>query len=74
MKTKNIGYAYATSDIAKHMGFNATGCYFVAVYDDSKPMTAKDVVFASNDKESVLVEADMHVYPVGKYSMNLVQA
>lgn len=73
MKTKNIGYAYASSDIAQYMGFSKTGCYFVTVYDDSKPMKKTDVVFASENKEKVQDWAlNIKSYPYGTYSMELV--
>lgn len=73
MNTKNIGYAYASSPIAKHMKMNNTGCWFVAIYDDSKPMQEKDVVFASVSQLAVHDVAKLHDYPFGKYSMELVQ-
>lgn len=72
MKTKNIGYAYPSSFIAKAKGYNKVGCYFLAVYDESKPMSVKDIIVASYEKESVKSAANAYDLPYGKYSMELV--
>lgn len=71
MKTKNVGYAYPTSDIAKHMDCIKTGCYFLAVYDDSKPMDVDDIIIACNDKMVLKGIADDYEMPYGTYSMEL---
>jgi hypothetical protein len=74
MKTKNVGYAYASSPLAKHMKMYHTGCWFLGIYDDSEPMKEKDVVFTSVSQLAVHEEAKKYDFPSGKYSMELVQA
>lgn len=53
MNTKTIGYAYPTSPLAKDLGYNESGVWYIAVYDDSKPITVHDVVYASVSKNNV---------------------
>jgi hypothetical protein len=72
MITKNIGYAYATSPIAKKMKMSGTGCWFLALYDDSKPMSVKDVIMAATNKEAVICAAEQYNAPYGTYSITLV--
>lgn len=70
--TKNIGYAYPTSPLAKELGYNQTGCYYVAVYDDSRAITRHDVCCVAFDKAAVIAMvpsfAGKHV-AWGEYSM-----
>lgn len=69
--TKNIGYAYPSSPLAKELGYNKTGCYYVAVYDDSRAITRHDVKHACYAL-SVSVQIIKSVYrelEYGRYSM-----
>ncbi len=72
MQTKNIGYAYATSDIATKFK-RPNGCYFFAIYDDAKPMQVKNIVEVANDKESLFAIAALYDIPYGTYSLTLAQ-
>jgi hypothetical protein len=72
MITKNIGYAYATSPIAEEMKMSDTGCWYLALYDDSKPMSVKDVIMAATNKEAVICAAEQYNAPYGTYSITLV--
>lgn len=70
--TKNIGYAYPYSQLAKGLGYNQTGCYYVAVYDDSRAITRHDVCCAAFDKAGVIAMVPSFVgkhAAWGEYSM-----
>lgn len=74
MKRKIIGYAYASSDIAKATGHAKTGCHYLAIHDETSPMAVRDVVFSSQDKDEVKKAADQYDMPYGTYSIDLVTA
>lgn len=52
--TKNIGFAYPTSPLAKELGYGQSGCYYVAVYDDLLPITRNDVLYACFTLQNVV--------------------
>jgi hypothetical protein len=53
MRIKTIGWAYPFSGVAHKTGHSTTGCWYVACYDEQKPMEYSDIVFSSNDKLKV---------------------
>lgn len=72
MITKNIGYAYPTSPLAKAKGLYKSGCYYIAVYDDSRPITEHDVIYTCLTVQDAMHMIDHIVdksIPYGKYSM-----
>lgn len=63
--TKNIGYAYPTSPLARELGYKSSGYYYLAVYDDARPITRHDVVYAClnlRDVDSFGVEPETVVW------------
>ena len=46
---KSIGYAYASSSLARRLGANETGCYYIATYTDESDPLEDDLIgpFAS---------------------------
>ena len=41
MNTKQVGYAYPTSDTAHRFGFGLVGCYFVRLLRSGRPYTGR---------------------------------
>jgi hypothetical protein len=68
--TKEIGYAYPTSIIAKQQGFSDMGCWYLAICDGDKIDLTKDIVFAHPDKFFVLAAAAHHPHEWSAYSMH----
>lgn len=54
MNTKTLGYAYPTSPIAKYMGYNHSGCWYLAVIEELKPIKETDIVYACESKEKAI--------------------
>ena len=70
MITKNIGYAYPSSQLANMLDFGKSGCYYLALYDDSKPLNHNDVYFAHKDMQTVKDYSKSYTnLSWGKYSM-----
>ena len=45
--TKQVGYAYPTSDTAGRLGFSKDGCYFCRILVDGRGLSRRDRGFAS---------------------------
>jgi len=71
--TKNIGYAYPTSPLAKELGYGPVGCWYIALYDDDNPIKNNNVCAAAEKREGLIslvpAFAGSHV-AWGKYSMH----
>ncbi len=67
-KTKAVGYAYATSLIAKKFNL-LDGCWYVSASVDDY-QSIGDVKFASVDKAEVLAHAGTIEAPYSTYSMH----
>jgi hypothetical protein len=71
MITKNIGYAYPSSQLAKMLDFGKSGCYYLAIYDDTMSVKYSDVYFAHKNLGVVVERANQGTEqePWGEYSM-----
>lgn len=69
--TKNIGYAYPSSQMAKMLDFGKSGCHYLAIYDDAKPVKYSDVYFAHKSLDAVIERGNQgtEAEPWGKWSM-----
>ena len=71
--TKTIGYAYPSSPIARAKGYNTSGCWYIAIYDESRPLSENDIAYAAFYKRDVMlmvpVVVSNHV-KWGHYSMH----
>jgi hypothetical protein len=72
-KVKTVGYAYPTSPIAAYRGASKAGCWYLAVFDEGKPLHERDVIYSAENKRDVLSMVNSLVpesIAWGKYSMH----
>lgn len=63
---KRIGYAYATSEVAKHLDQSATGCYYLAlVTGRSETLLTAHQTFA----DAVNAANRLNAIPFSRWSM-----
>lgn len=72
MIVKSVSFAYPTSDMAKRLGHNVTGCWYVSVgHPDIVSQEYNLVDFASEDRQAVLNIANSLDYAWDRYSMHM---
>lgn len=65
--TKQVGYAYPTSDTAGRLGFSKTGCYFCRLLFDGRGWSRRDKGFAT--EREALTYSDQQPEPFDLFSL-----
>lgn len=60
--TKQVGYAYPTSDTAGRLGFSKTGCYFCRFLFDGRGWSRRDKGFATEQEALAYAEEQPEPY------------
>lgn len=71
-KVKCLFYAYPSSIVANALGHKSTGCHYLFIGDEDKPISKplEGIVFSSPNAKEVLDKAAEYPEPWGNYSMH----